>query len=87
MTLEEERDLYRDAAKARAEAVKRYMDRIDEAATFAHRYGAIPGDHHKQWVIDQMLRAILGPEYGDFVARWEDERPDDDTPWPVGIAP
>jgi hypothetical protein len=32
----------------------------DEALDVAVRYGGIDGDHHKRWVIDQMIRALTG---------------------------
>lgn len=38
-------------------------DRISKAVALAIRYGGIDGDHHKAWVIDQMLRALLGRTY------------------------
>jgi hypothetical protein len=34
-------------------------DKIEKALEFAMRYGSIDGDHHKTWVIDQMVRALL----------------------------
>lgn len=34
--------------------------RIEEALAVAMRYGGIDGDHHKAWVIDQMVRALTG---------------------------
>jgi hypothetical protein len=53
------------------------------------RYAMIDGGHHKQWVIDQMVRTILGPEQ---YARWREaydvasER-DGYAQWDEGIAP
>lgn len=35
-------------------------DRIAKALDLATRYGGIDGGHHKQWVIDQMVRALTG---------------------------
>jgi len=35
-------------------------DRIEKALDFAIQYGGIDGDHHKMWVIDQMVRALTG---------------------------
>lgn len=35
-------------------------DRIGRALEIAVRYGGIDGDHHKTWVIDQMVRALTG---------------------------
>lgn len=38
-------------------------DRIAKALDLAIRYGGIDGDHHKAWVIDQMVRALTGDDY------------------------
>lgn len=35
-------------------------DRINKAIEYAVKYGGIDGDHHKAWVIDQMVRALTG---------------------------
>jgi len=56
--------------------------RPDELAIeIATRYGGIEGDHHRAWVIDQMVRALLGDRYNEWV---ETER---DGEWDEGIAP
>ena len=34
--------------------------RISDALDVAIRYGGIDGDHHKAWVIDQMVRCLTG---------------------------
>ena len=34
--------------------------RIAKALDFAANYAYIDGDHHKMWVIDQMVRALTG---------------------------
>lgn len=34
--------------------------RIDKALDFALKYGHIDGNHHKSWLIDQMVRALTG---------------------------
>ena len=33
------------------------QERVDRAVDIGVRYGQIDGEHHKTWVIDQMLRA------------------------------
>lgn len=60
-------------------------ERIDRAVDLAEQYGMIDGGHHKQWVIDQMIRALLGDAYKD----WVDEMNSDEgyEPWNTGIAP
>ena len=52
----------------------------------AQRFGSIDGAHHKQWVIDQMLRSLLVKEdYEDWVK--EVNKDPENDPWDVGIAP
>ncbi len=76
-------------------------NRVGQALTMALRFGGIDGDHHKAWVIDQMVRALTGckfdksdtclddsEEYLQFV---KDAKDGDDGPdtydWNEGIAP
>ena len=56
-----------------------------EALDLACRYAQIDGGHHKMWVIDQMVRVLLGDEYGKWVKEYEG--PDGEYSWDVGIAP
>lgn len=35
-------------------------ERIERALEVADSYGSIGGEHHKEWVIDQMVRALTG---------------------------
>ena len=62
--------------------------RIEEALGVAFQYGTIDGDHHKMWVIDQMVRALAGDGYEGFVVDFEKG---EDGPftyeWSEGIAP
>ena len=55
-----------------------------EAVNLAYQYGQIDGAHHKAWVIDQMVRSILGDSYEAFVADYEN---DGEYEWDKGIAP
>ena len=41
--------------------------RIDAAVDIAIRYGGIDGSHHKAWVIDQVLRKLLGKQYAAVI--------------------
>lgn len=62
--------------------------RLDRALEVARRHGGTDGAHHKDWVIDQMVRALAGPDYDIFVA---DACSGEDGPhtysWEVGIPP
>jgi len=64
--------------------------RIAEALDIALRYGGIDGAHHKTWVIDQMVRALVNKPHGyEAFIRWA--KAGDDGPdtyeWDEGIAP
>lgn len=66
-------------------------ERIAAAIKVASRYGGIEDDHHRCWVIDQMLRCLMTPEaYAEFVRTrtlGENGEPDQYEPWDRGIAP
>jgi hypothetical protein len=63
-------------------------DRIDDALSIALRYGQIDGSHHKAWVIDQMVRALLGTHYDEWVTEAKNGEDGPETyEWYVGIPP
>lgn len=64
-------------------------EKIEKALEFAWRFGQIAGDHHRLWVIDQMVRALCGneEEYTNWVERYETPYGEDYWSWDVGIAP
>ena len=64
-------------------------DRIAQALAVAMSYGNTDGAHHKQWAIDQMVRALLPTkaEYEKFVAKVRDGTYGDTYVWSVGIPP
>lgn len=58
-------------------------ERIDEAIQIACLYASFDGEHHKTWVIDQMLRALMTEkDYSEFT-----KESDIDGTWDVGVAP
>lgn len=62
-----------------------YRHRAEYAIDAISGFGGIDGEHHKQWVIDQALRHLLGEEYAEWVANRNADK--DYEPWDVGIAP
>ena len=77
-------------------------ERVDDALLVIHRFGQIGGDHHKTWVSDQVVRALLEneAEYTAWVNAYEAcEHADDGGvcdygddcekryEWETGIAP
>ncbi len=58
------------------------------ALDIAEQYGQTDGAHHKAWVIDQMVLALTGNDYADWVAAYrygEDGR--ETYSWDEGVAP
>ena len=58
--------------------------RIEKALDIVNQYGGIDGAHHKQWVLDQVVRALTGDGYEQWVERHIGKG---DYDWDVGIAP
>ncbi len=54
---------------------------VDAALELIGRYGGNDGGHHKQWVLDQVARALLGDRY----AQWRLEHGGQN--WEEGIPP
>jgi len=62
--------------------------RIKKAIDIAVKHGGIDGDHHKAWVIDQMLRILAGDNYDVLVAEaCAGEDGPNTYSWERGIAP
>lgn len=52
------------------------------------QYAGIDGEHHKTWVIDQVVRVLAGEDYRRFVAEFEYGEDGPQTyEWSEGIAP
>jgi hypothetical protein len=51
-------------------------------------HGMADGAHHKQWVIDQAIRALSGAYYQDLITAYNHGEDGPDTyMWDEGIAP
>jgi len=62
----------------------------ERAIYIAQRFGSTDGDHHKMWVIDQMVRALLVRQnaYFEFVVETcSGEQGPNTYDWDEGIAP
>ena len=63
---------------------------IDAAIILAVKFGGIDGDHHKMWVIDQMVRVLAesSQAYDKIVRNAKNGFDGPETySWDVGIAP
>lgn len=68
------------------ELVSPASNKILDALDVAFQYGQTREAHHATWVIDQMVRALVGDKeaYKKWVAEYEDGG---EYEWNVGIAP
>lgn len=75
------------------------QDKLKKIEDIIVQFGQIDGDHHKSWVIDQVMRIMKGAEY-DYFVEYDNfvkkyEYADDDGnltdeklyEWEVGIPP
>ena len=63
---------------------------VKKALNYAYCYSQIDGVHHKQWVIDRMVRALLETDeaYEKFVKKYCDGVEGTNTyEWDTGINP
>lgn len=54
------------------------VSRIDAALEVAWEWGNVEGEHHVRWIIDQMIRELLGDLYAAWVDRWQNDFTFDD---------
>ncbi len=63
-------------------------EKIEKAIEVAIRYGGIDGEHHKTWVIDQMIRVLTGSSYDKIIKEsCNGEHGANTYTWDTGIAP
>lgn len=62
--------------------------KVQEAIDIAVEFGGIGGEHHKNWVIDQIVRILAGKNYHEIVKNACDGDEGPNTyKWEIGIAP
>lgn len=60
----------------------------EDALELINNYAFIDGAHHKQWLLDQIARKILGDGYEDWRKTWLEQDGSWTTDhWDEGIAP
>ena len=76
-----------------SDEITKYQNVIQDALDLILRYGAIDGGHHKQWVLDQVVRTLtVTPEgYKKWCEEYSGSDPDDEDnyygEWDNGCAP
>jgi hypothetical protein len=62
-------------------------DKEQKALDLIGEWGGIDGGHHKQWLLDQLVR-VLAEDYRAWVVEYQDGEDGEDTyEWDEGIAP
>ena len=62
-------------------------EKIEKALDLIFQYGGIDGGHHKQWVLDGLVK-ILADDYEKWVTEYNDGEDGPNTyEWDEGIAP
>lgn len=62
-------------------------ERVDAAVALIEQYGGIEGDHHRAWVIDQVVRCLV-TDYAAWVKAQKDGEDGPETyDWDEGIPP
>lgn len=58
---------------------------IEDVKDLIYEYGGIDGDHHKQWLLDQILQILLSEnDYNEWLKDYNQSGYDE---WNKGIAP
>ena len=68
--------------------VMKDKEKIEKAIKIAWQYAQYDGSRHKMWVIDQMVRVLLGEtEYRNFIEAYQTPDGEDYYTWDMGVAP
>jgi hypothetical protein len=62
-----------DKIDANYKALMELRGRVKRALEVAWHAGQIEGDHHKAWVIDQMVHHLLDSGYDAYIAEYNQE--------------
>ena len=74
--------------KKEANQLMSLLSKIEGAINIALEYGGIDGAHHKDWVIDQIVRTLAGNRYDTIIAKACDGEEGPNTyDWDCGTAP
>src|SRR3954469_12591 len=83
-------DIFESYSEEKEVKLKIFKERIEAIKDLASRYAGIDGEHHKQWLIDQIIRVVLAGDYQDFIAEYNNFKDQDGKSygeWDEGIAP
>ena len=79
-----------DNLEKTVEGIKKQDEGKGRVVELITQYGGIDGAHHKQWLLDQTLRTLLGDSYNSWREAYDnhtDENGEIYGEWDEGIAP
>ena len=63
------------------------IERLKNIRKLIEAYGYIDGAHHKQWLLDQIMREIMGTQYDQWKYEYEHVNDEKEYTWNQGIRP
>ena len=73
--------------KTDLEKLEKATELMGKAITFALQWGMVSGAHHKQWVIDQIIRILLGEDEENYQMMIKVGKILTGEEWDEGVAP
>ena len=79
-----------DNLEKTVQEIKANDEKTGRVVELITQYGGIDGGHHKQWLLDQTMRTLLGNDYQTWRNAYDnftDEDGERYSEWDEGIAP
>jgi len=71
-----------------SDKIQTIVDKKKKVLDLIHNYGTIDGGHHKQWLLDQIVRVLVGEGYDKWVREYQEGEDGANTySWDEGTAP
>jgi len=65
----------------------KYSHRVERSIELISQYGGIDGAHHKQWLLNELIKT-LADDYDGWVKSYEEGEDGPKTyKWDIGVAP
>lgn len=84
----DEADKVNNAIETILSMLKEKDEKIEKVLELIFQYGQTDGEHHKAWIIDQVVRILTGEKYKEWIKEYiYDEETGESYSWYKGIAP
>ena len=87
-TVEKEKGEWIEECQQKDKRIQELEKERESVLDLIFEYGQIDGEHHKTWVIDQIVRILTKDKYNEWIKNYVyDEETGDTYSWDKGIAP